>query len=114
MSVINENYINYLRGSLRKVIDDIEREIPDTSDNKMFISLLNAERRSLPYKAPEILSNSIQRIFDILVVYAPLENDVKNPQWKKNICDIWNAFGQDFRDKGAKMETNSSNNTAPN
>ncbi len=114
MSVINENYVNYLRGSLRKVIDDIEREIPDTSDNKMFISLLNAERRSLPYKAPEILSNSIQRIFDILVVYAPLENDAKNPQWKKNISDVWNAFGHDFRDKATKMATDSSDEATPN
>ena len=113
MSVINEKYSNYLRGSLRNVIDDIEREIPDTSANTMFISLLNAERRSLPYKAPEILSNLIQRIFDILVIYAPLEDDAKNPQWKKNISDIWNAFGRDLIDKKTEMMTDSSDQAVP-
>ena len=105
---MSEQLDKYLRKALKKVIDDIQKEIPDTDANKMFIALLNTERRGIPYKAPEILSNLIQKIYDILILYAPLENDAKNPQWKKNISDIWNAFGQDLRDKSAD------DNAAPN
>ena len=72
---MSEQLDKYLRKALKKVIDDIQKEIPDTDDNKMFIALLNTERRGIPYKAPEILSNVIQKIYDILIVYAPLEND---------------------------------------
>lgn len=105
---MGEQYDKYLRTALKKLIDDIQKEIPDTDANKMFIALLNTERRGIPYKSPEILSNVVHKIFDILIVYAPLEDDAKNPQWKKNIGDIWNAFGQYLKDKSA------SDNAVPN
>ena len=115
MSIINASYSSCLRKSLKKVINDIECEVPDTSANKMFISRLNAERRSIPYKAPEILNTVVYKIFDILMIYAPLDDDddANNAQWKKNISNIWNDFGRSIIDKQSDIITDSCNHAAP-
>ena len=89
-----------LRLSLKNVIDDIIREIPAVDPYLLTICELKAERSSILYKAPEILSNSIYSILNILASAFPLnmEDDSKNLQWIKKIRDIWNIFTAKYKD----------------
>jgi len=97
MTTKTTEYASYYRNFLKDLIENILKEVPNDPENSLFIMNLNNTLESLWYKAPEILNSTLISILDILKKYIPLNaDDALNPQWVKNIRDIWTTAVRDL------------------
>jgi len=86
---MSEEYSARYRHFLKQLIKDIIKEIPDGKHSLAKADLENA-KTSLWYQAPEILDNTLNKIFHVLQNHIPCHDDnKKNPDWIKNIRYIW-------------------------
>ena len=91
------------RNTINQLIDDIIREIP--TDNLALLKRFRVEKQTLAYTAPELVNNSLSKLFDILRQYVPGEQDAsKNPQWIINIKSIWTIAIQQINRLESKVE----------
>ena len=111
MTYKTEEYSSYYRNFLKDLIVNIRNEIPNNPKNKSLIMDLNSTLESLWYKAPEILTETFISILNILTIYIPLHTDDSlNPQWVKNISNIWTAAVQESNNE---FETTKKNINVP-
>ena len=80
-----DEVIENFRLSLKHVIEDIVSHLPDTDEYRLVRGDLNDVKGSIYYTAPEVLTNSANKVHNILKKYLPLntEDDTKNPKWLK-------------------------------